>query len=235
MTTSLVQVLVVDDDTRLRGLLERYLADHGYLVSTASDAKEAWDILGRESIDVMVLDIMMPGETGLEMMTRLRATFDHPRKNVPILVLTALDAPEDRLAGLEKGADDYLTKPFEPKELLLRLERIVARHDQKVPVRTWVIMGAFRFDLTSRTLTKGDEVIYLTSAEQRLLEILAQVSGQELSRDELAERAGVPLSPRTVDVQVTRLRRKIEEDPKQPRYLRTVRHKGYVLSPSDEG
>jgi len=96
-------------------------------------------------------------------------------------------------------------------------------------------MGPFRFDLTSRTLTKGDEVIYLTSAEQRLLEILAQVSGQELSRDELAERAGVPLSPRTVDVQVTRLRRKIEEDPKQPRYLRTVRHKGYVLSPSDEG
>ena len=235
MAASLVQVLVVDDDARLRGLLERYLADHGYLVSTASDAKEAWDLLARESIDVMVLDIMMPGETGLEMMTRLRASLDHPRKSVPILVLTALDAPEDRLAGLEKGADDYLTKPFEPKELLLRLERIVARHDKKAPARTWVTMGAFRFDLTSRTLTKGDEVIYLTSAEQRLLEILAQVSGQELSRDELAERAGVPLSPRTVDVQVTRLRRKIEEDPKQPRYLRTVRHKGYVLSPSDEG
>ena len=235
MSASLIQVLVVDDDTRLRGLLERYLADHGYLVATAKDAREAWDALMGDTIDVVVLDIMMPGESGLELMTRLRADADHPKKDVPILLLTALDAPEDRLAGLEKGADDYLTKPFEPKELLLRLERIVARHERGAATRHWVAMGAFRFDLASRTLTKGEEVVYLTSAEQRLLEILAQVSGQELSRDELAERAGVPLSPRTVDVQVTRLRRKIEEDPKQPRFLRTVRHKGYMLSPSQEG
>ncbi|MCE2952013.1 MAG: response regulator [Alphaproteobacteria bacterium] len=235
MSHALYHLLVVDDDTRLRGLLERYLCDHGYLVTTAENAGAAWDLLEKETYDLMILDIMMPGESGLSLMSRLRVSPAHPMKNIPIVLLTALDAPEDRVSGLEKGADDYLTKPFEPKELLIRLERVLERRTHKVAESAWVSLGDYHFDLVTRTLTKGDEVIYLTSAEQRLLEILAQSPREELSRDELAERAGVPLSPRTVDVQVTRLRRKIETDPKQPQYLRTVRHKGYALWPSAKG
>lgn len=235
MTAALYHLLVVDDDTRLRGLLERYLCDHGYLVTTASEASSAWTLLSKDSFDLMILDIMMPGENGLSLMDRLRASKDHPLQHLPIVLLTALDAPEDRVVGLEKGADDYLTKPFEPKELLLRLERVLARRTQESPATTWIGLGACVFELESRTLKKDGEIVYLTYAEQRLLEILAQCPGVELSRDELAERAGVPLSPRTVDVQVTRLRRKIEMDPKQPVYLRTVRHKGYALWPSAQG
>jgi two-component system phosphate regulon response regulator OmpR len=221
-------ILVVDDDKRLRELLRRYLVANGFRVTTATDAANARATLKGMEFDVIVLDVMMPGESGLELTRALRA-----EGGVPILLLTAMAETEERIVGLESGADDYLTKPFEPRELVLRIQTILRRAPTApgpVP-RTDVGLGEFRFDLQREALYRGDRQIRLTTAETRLLKALAARPGEAVSRDQLAVETGARLTSRTVDVQVTRLRRKIEPDPRTPRYLQTIRGQGYVLWP----
>ncbi|MDR3438470.1 response regulator [Telmatospirillum sp.] len=218
-------ILVVDDDTRLRQLLKKYLADNGYLVSTAANAAEARQQLEAMAFDLLVLDVMMPGENGLELARSLRVD-----SSVPILLLTAMGESSDRIAGLETGADDYLTKPFEPRELLLRISSILRRSSRDAPPETPICrFGRFTFDTARGELLTDGTLVHLTSAEASLLTLLACAPGETLSREDLAERSGNGSNPRTVDVQVTRLRKKIEDDPRLPRYLQTVRGRGYVL------
>jgi two-component system phosphate regulon response regulator OmpR len=224
-------ILVVDDDRRLRELIARYLGEQGYHVVTAVDAADARAKLKGLAFDLLVLDIMMPGENGLELTAGLRSESD-----VPILLLTARTEVEDRIAGFEHGADDYLTKPFEPKELVLRIQSILKRA-RPAPVaavqRRVVKFGAFLFELDRRRLFRGEEPVYLTEAETDLLAQLAARAGEALSRDELitAPENGEATAGRQIDVQVTRLRRKIEDDPRFPRHLQTVRGRGYLLQP----
>jgi two-component system phosphate regulon response regulator OmpR len=218
-------VLVVDDDARLRKLLARYLADHGFLVATAENATDARDKLGSFAFDLIVLDLMMPGESGLAFAADLRR-----RSGVPILMLTAMGESENRIAGLETGADDYMVKPFEPRELLLRIGNILRRAPQTNAVPT-VRMGDMVFDLEREELRHHDASVKLTSVETALLAALARRPGVAMSREELIDLTGAAGGDRAVDVQVTRLRRKIERDPRDPRYLQTVRGRGYVLKP----
>jgi two-component system phosphate regulon response regulator OmpR len=225
-------ILVVDDDARLRGLLSRYLAENGFRVSTAENAAMARDQLRFLQPDLMVLDVMMPGESGLSLTESLRQDSPDP----PILLLTAAGAPEDRIAGFEAGADDYLPKPFEPKELLLRIRAMLRRGTPPPPpagARTGKLpLGLLTFDLDRGELRSPSGVIRLTGGEAALLTALARKANETLSREELA--AGLEMdeaSERAIDVQVTRLRRKIEIDPREPRFLHTVRGRGYTLKP----
>jgi len=223
----LPHVLVVDDDTRLRELLRKYLTDNGYVVATAADAADARAKLAALAFDVMVVDVMMPGETGLSLTRSLRED-----GGPPILLLTAMSEVDDRIRGLECGADDYLAKPFEPRELLLRLGAILRRAPRPEPApATCLGLGAYSWDLARAELRQGAAAIRLTTAEQQMMAILAEVAGTAVSRDELAARTGSAANPRAVDVQVTRLRRKLEDDPRNPRYLQTVRGQGYMLRP----
>lgn len=223
-------ILVIDDDRRLRELLRRYLSDNGFLVTMAGDAAEARARLASIRFDLMVVDVMMPGETGLELTQSMREAAE-----TPILLLTAMGEADDRIRGLESGADDYLTKPFEPRELLLRINAILRRVVAPLPVPRPapgpIRLGAVRFDPVREELWRGEERIRLTTAEASLLSVLAENAGVVLSREELTERGRVTGNARTVDVQVTRLRRKIEPDPRMPRYLHTVRGEGYILRP----
>ncbi len=219
-------ILVVDDDGRLRKLLARYLSEHGYLVATAEDAADARLKLTSFAFDLIVLDLMMPGESGLALAGDLRK-----RSGVPILMLTAMGEPEDRIKGLEQGADDYMVKPFEPRELLLRIGNILRRVPQADALPPQVQMGEMVFDLGREELSCGDQAVKLTSVETALLTALARRPGVAMSREELIELTGAVGGDRAVDVQVTRLRRKIERDPREPRYLQTVRGRGYVLKP----
>jgi len=219
-------ILVVDDDERLRRLLARYLSENGFLVVTAADAEDARSKLSGLAFDLIVLDLMMPGETGLSFAADLRK-----RSMVPILMLTAMDEPENRIAGLEHGADDYMAKPFEPRELVLRIHSILRRAPRPAAAAPAVAMGAISFDLGRQELRQGEQPIRLTSVEAALLRVLAERPGTTLSREELSDLTGAAGGGRAVDVQVTRLRRKIEPDPREPRYLQTVRGKGYVLVP----
>jgi len=216
-------VLIVDDDTRLRALLRRYLGGNGYRVSEAADAAQAEQQLAAIEYDLMILDVMLPGENGTEFARRMR----QQGSAMPILMLTALGDPGDRIAGLESGVDDYLAKPFEPKELLLRIQAILRRGGAR-PSSTAVRFGPFRFDRATNRLTHDDTVVHLTTGEAALLHVLASNAGGTVSRDKLAGEDGDP-SGRSVDVQVTRLRRKLEADPRQPLHLQTVRGEGYVL------
>ena len=218
-------ILVVDDDDRLRELLRKYLSENGFRVTTAADAAAARARLASLTFDLLVLDVMMPGEGGLELTQALRR--DSP---VPILMLTAMGEAADRIAGLESGADDYLAKPFEPRELVLRI-RTVLRRVPAPTVGVVLAFGAFRFDIARGELMRDGQVIRLTEGEIRLLDSLARQAGRPMGRAELQRRAGINGGGRTIDVQVARLRRKLEPDPKYPRYLRTVRGKGYVLQP----
>ncbi len=222
-------ILVVDDDNRLRELLRKYLSENGFRVSAAADAAEARRSLAAFDFDLMVLDVMMPGETGLQLTESVRK-----ERRVPILMLTSMAEANDRIAGLERGADDYLTKPFEPRELLLRINSILRRVNEapQTPpeAAAEAMFGPFRLDLNSGELARGPERIRLTDAERGLLLALARNFGATLSREELARLTGPGNSARTVDVQVTRLRRKIEPDPKFPRYLQTSRGRGYRLA-----
>lgn len=225
MTDELPHILVVDDDDRLRDLLQRYLSEHGFRVSAAMDAADARKRMGMLAFDLLVLDVMMPGESGLEFAEDLRRS-----NNVPILMLTAMAEQDDRINGLEKGVDDYLTKPFEPRELLLRIQSILRR----VPVaaaRSEVSLGESVFRPDRGELTRSGIPVHLTEVEAALLGALARKSGEVLSREELIEFTGAAGSDRAVDVQVTRLRRKIEKNPKMPRYLQTIRGRGYILQP----
>jgi|KBSSwiStaDraftv2_1062776.scaffolds.fasta_scaffold66164_3 two-component system phosphate regulon response regulator OmpR len=222
-------ILVVDDDTRLRDLLRIFLARNGYRVTTAADAREARERLQGLDFDLMVLDLMMPGETGLELSRSLRKG-----KDIPILMLTAMAEPRDRIAGFEHGADDYLAKPFEARELLLRINSILRRVSTPAPagpepVRDEVVLGPFRFDLRRGELLRGQNRVRITEAEAGLLRALALNLGRTLSRESLARLLGGNVNARTIDVQVTRLRRKMEPDPGYPRYLQTVRGQGYRL------
>ena len=218
-------ILVVDDDTRLRDLLQRYLSDQGFRVTTAEDAANARAKLTSFAFDLLVLDIMMPGESGLELTQTLRR-----ESAVPILLLTAMNETEDRIAGFECGADDYLPKPFEPRELVLRINAILRRVPaEEARLSACVAFGDFSFDLEREELTRAGAFIRLTSAETSLLKALARRPGEPIARQELSEESQVTGNARTIDVQVTRLRRKIEANPKFPRYLQTVRGTGYVL------
>ena len=218
-------ILVVDDDTRIRQLLQRYLMENGFRVTTAKDAGEAREYIDSLTFDLLVLDVMMPGESGLELTTDLRRFSD-----VPILMLTARSDPEDRISGLETGADDYLPKPFEPRELLLRIGTIMRRTQADKAETSDVTMGACRFDIERGDLTREGEPVKLTSSEAALLRVLAANPGQPFSRYDLSDRMGTGLE-RSIDVQINRLRKKIEANPKIPRYLQTVRGVGYMLVP----
>ena len=219
-------VLVVDDDDRLRDLLRRYLSENGFLVTTASDAADARIRMSGLTFDLIILDLMMPGESGLDFAASLRRT-----NSVPILMLTAMGEPDDRISGLERGADDYLTKPFEPRELLLRINSILRRVGKPAGPVDRIIMGNVEFDPRREELLRDGLPLRLTEVEAGLLRALSERPGNVLSREELIELTGASGGGRAVDVQVTRLRRKIEPHPKTPRYLQTVRGKGYVLWP----
>lgn len=220
-------ILVVDDDKRLRELLRKYLSDQNFRVTTASDAGDARAKLSAFAFDIIVLDIMMPGENGLELTSWLRSS-----NKVPILLLSAMGESGDRISGLELGADDYLSKPFEPRELVLRINAILRRVEATAPQVTGeVTFGGFCFDMSREELRRNDEFIRLTAAESSLLKALARSPGVPVSREDLTSESPVDANNRTIDVQVTRLRRKIEADPKYPRYLQTVRGTGYVLIP----
>ena len=214
-------ILVIDDDSRLRALLRKYLSENGYRVTAAADAADARAKLGGLDFDLLVVDVMMPGEDGLAFTESLRR---HSR--VPILLLTAMAEPGDRIGGLERGADDYLTKPFEPRELLLRIGSILRRG--RPPPTGDIAFGDFCFDLGRNQLRCDGRAIHLTTSEAALLKIFADNPGVILSRGQLSRGAGGG-SERSIDVQITRLRRKIEADPKAPRHLQTVRGEGYVL------
>jgi len=224
-------ILVVDDDDRLRSLLRRYLAENDFIVSTSTSAADARVKLKHLSYDLMVLDIMMPGETGLELTKSLREAIKSSAKQLPILLLTARGESADRIEGFEVGADDYLLKPFEPRELLLRIHAILRRAPKPSAVSPEIKLGAWVYNQQRDELVSPDEVVRLTDMEAGLMRILAAEPGVAFSREALAERSKGVVNDRTIDVQVTRLRRKIENDVKNPRYLVTVRGEGYMLMP----
>jgi two-component system phosphate regulon response regulator OmpR len=224
-------ILVVDDDDRLRSLLRRYLAEKGFVVSTAHAAIDARAKLKSLRYDLMVLDVMMPGETGFSFTKSLREDGNSPAKQMPILLLTARGESSDRIEGFESGADDYLLKPFEPRELLLRINAILRRAPKADIVAPECKLGTWTYNLQRDELRSGDTVVRLTDMEASLMRVLASEPGNALSREALAERSKGVVNDRTIDVQVTRLRRKIESDPKNPRYLVTVRGEGYMLRP----
>ncbi len=216
-------LLVVDDDDRLRELLRQFLARAGFRVSVAQDAAAARRMLAGLTFDLLVVDVMMPGEDGFSLTRWIRA-----RNPTPILILTARGEPNDRIEGLSIGADDYLAKPFEPQELLLRIEAILRRAGARATGGARLTLGAFAFDPARGELLEGDTPVRLTEGEARLLKRLAQSPDTAIDRYELDEDSD---GGRAVDVQVTRLRRKIEPDPSNPRYLKTVRGVGYMLAP----
>ncbi len=228
MDTEAKHILVVDDDTRLRSLLQRFLRENGFLVSVAKGAAEARRLMSDYNFDLLIVDIMMPEETGLEFLARLRQD-----SNIPVIMLTAMGETADRIVGLENGADDYLPKPFEPKELVLRIKNILKRAPaEKTEAAAKLNLGLCVYDLQKKELhDKSGGIIHLTPVEQALLNILGAKSGQIFTREKLAEILGAGQSPRSIDVQITRLRKKIEQDSKNPRYLQTVRGKGYMLLP----
>jgi two-component system phosphate regulon response regulator OmpR len=227
-------LLVVDDDARLRELLRRYLSDNGFRVTVAADVEDARANLASFAFDLIVLDVMMPGESGLDLTRELRRPVESkigrvPR--IPVLLLTAMAESEDRINGLEQGADDYLAKPFEPRELVLRIRNVIERRGIADDAARTVRFGAFRFDLDRAELFRGGQIVHLTSAEAGLLSSLAARAGEAVSREDLSQSAPLRGNIRNVDVQMTRLRRKIEPDPRYPRYLQTVRGTGYALKP----
>ncbi|MDT8857716.1 response regulator [Paracoccaceae bacterium Fryx2] len=235
MTEPQAHLLVVDDDERIRGLLQKFLMRNGFLVTIARDAAQARRLLSGLEFDLIVLDVMMPGEDGISLTQALRA-----RITTPILLLTARGEASNRIEGFEAGADDYLVKPFEPKELLLRINAILRRVPQvRADAGPKVLhLGAVRYDLDRGELWRGAEPVRLTATEAQLMRIFAAQPGEPVSRERLVGDLGRDegLGPdraqeRAVDVQITRLRRKIEADPRQPRYLQTVRGSGYMLAP----
>lgn len=218
-------ILVVDDDTRLRRLLKKYLTENGFIVSQASGAQEAKELLKLFSFSILILDVMMPGQNGQELTKELRANgFE-----TPILMLTAMGDIDNRIIGLEAGADDYLSKPFEPKELLLRINNILKRQIQH-EVKKEVCFGDCVYDIKTKRLLKNEAPVLLTTAEQDLLNVLVSSLGDAISREDIAL-ALKSDNLRAIDVQITRLRRKIETDIKKPICIQTVRGMGYILVP----
>jgi len=218
-------LLVVDDDRRIRELLKRYLSENGFRVSTAADAAQARARLSGLAFDLIVLDVMMPGETGIAFAHALRATSD-----VPVLMLTARTEPENRIEGLEAGADDYLAKPFEPRELLLRIRTVLKRVNAQPAQHAMLRFGSFTFDVARGQLDREGTPLRLTAREIELMKLFARAAGRPLAREDLTG-GEATISDRAVDVQINRLRRKIEPDPGAPRYIRTVRGEGYMFVP----
>ncbi len=236
MTDPDAHLLIVDDDERIRGLLQKFLMRHGFWVSAARDAAHAWRLLDGLDFDLIVMDVMMPGEDGVSFVKKYRET-----REAPILLLTAKGETEHRITGLEAGADDYLTKPFEPRELLLRINAILRRvpvTEEDAAVPKVLNLGPVRYDVEKGKLWEGETQVRLTATESQLMRIFAATPGEAVTRAKLVEdlgrssgKDGGQAQERAVDVQITRLRRKIESDPKQPRYLQTVRGAGYMLAP----
>lgn len=220
-------LLIVDDDERLRDLLSKYLKEQGFDVSKVACASDAGKLLQDIRFDLLILDVMMPDETGIEFTKRVI----EQGYVTPILLLTARGDVGDRIIGLEAGADDYLSKPFEPKELLLRIQALLKRTKLSIPssMQPEVQIGSFHFDKIKGVLRKGTRAISLTQTESDLLKVFVDHMGAYLSREVLSSLMGLQGSSRTIDVQITRLRKKIEDDPKNPKFLQTIRNKGYIL------
>jgi two-component system phosphate regulon response regulator OmpR len=224
-------LLIVDDDERIRSLLQQFLIQSDYLVSTAENAKQAITLLSAIEFDLIILDVMMPGQDGISFTAKLR----NLKNNTPILLLTARGEIEDRIKGLEAGADDYLPKPFEPKELLLRINAILRRmadlKEEQIMPKT-LNFGNLKYDVARNELWEGKDQIRLTTTESQLMKIFTSALGEPISRANLVTSLGKAVSlaqDRAIDVQITRLRRKIEVNPSKPRYLQTVRGAGYML------
>lgn len=229
------KILVVDDDARLRSLLERYLSEQGFQVRSVANSEQMDRLLARENFNLMVLDLMLPGEDGLSICCRLRAMNNH----IPILMLTAKGNEIDRIIGLEQGADDYLPKPFNPRELLARINAVLRRQNNEVPGapatdESMVEFGQYRLNLGTRQMFKGDAPMPLTSGEFAVLKILVMNPREPMSRDKLMNMARgreYSATERSIDVQISRLRRMLEDDPSNPRYIQTVWGLGYVFVP----
>ena len=224
-------LLIVDDDERIRSLLQQFLVQSDYLVSTAENAKQAITLLSAIEFDLIILDVMMPGQDGISFTAKLR----NLKNNTPNLLLTARGETEDRIKGLEAGADDYLPKPFEPKELLLRINAILRRmadlKEEQIMPKT-LNFGSLKYDVARNELWEGENQIRLTTTESQLMKIFTSALGEPISRANLVTSLGKAVSlaqDRAIDVQITRLRRKIEVNPSKPRYLQTVRGAGYML------
>ena len=231
-TAETAHLLVVDDDARLRDLLQRFLTEQGFRVTAVENAAAARRSISAMMFDLLVLDVMMPGESGLSLAESLR----REGNEVPILMLTARGAPEDRIAGFEHGVDDYLPKPFDPRELALRIRTILRRAAPAPAVQPLTVapvqLGQRWFDVERAELRGPEGIVRLTGGEASLLQALARRMGEVLSREEIGAALGTPeAGERAIDVQVTRLRRKVETDPREPRFIQTIRHRGYVLRP----
>lgn len=234
-TQETTKILVVDDDIRLRALLERYLVEQGYIVRAAGNYEQMCRLMERENFHLLVLDLMLPGEDGLSICRRLR----QQNNEIPIVMLTAKGDEVDRIIGLEMGADDYLPKPFNPRELLARIRAVLRRKGKELPgaptqEETMVEFGPFVFNLATREMKRGDESMPLTSGEYAVLKVLVSHPREPLSRDKLMNLArgrDYSAMERSIDVQVSRLRRMIEDDPASPRYIQTVWGLGYVFVP----
>lgn len=223
-------LLVIDDDDKIRLLLSKYLSEHSFAVSMAKDTQEARHFMANFIFDLIILDVMMPGETGIDFAKILK----EQKNQTPILMLTALGEVENKIEGLEAGVDDYLAKPFEPKELLLRIKNILKRTNQNAMKKTSkdIRFETLTFDIEKQLLfNKERETIKLTTTEKDLLTLFAKHPGEILTREELGKYFNTPDNLRTIDVQITRLRKKIENNTKTPKYLRTIRNKGYQLIP----
>ena len=223
MTQTAPHILVIDDDERLRDLLNRFLHESGFLVTGADSATHARNIMKNMQFDLLVIDVMMPGETGLELLKDIRKNSD-----IPALFLTAMNETEDRIDGLEVGADDYIAKPFEPRELILRIRRILDRQNLDLALDS-VKFGNFAFECESRVLTEAGRRIHITTAEQDLLSCFATAPNEILSRADISEQLKGRMKGRSIDVAVARLRTKLEADPRFPVFLQTIRGKGWLL------
>lgn len=223
----MAKILIIDDDTRLRNLLGKFLNENSFETVLAKDSLEAKSILKDHNFDLLIVDVMMPNQNGIDFTKEFRQN-----NKTPIIMLTARGEFEDRIEGLEAGADDYLQKPFEPKELLLRINNIFKRSgnitNNKVDDSKNIHFGNFIFNLDDKRLKKDDNFIHLTDSEEKILFILCSNKATPLSREELSKQCG-NIDQRSIDVQITRLRKKIESNPKRPNFLRTVRNKGYVI------
>jgi two-component system, OmpR family, phosphate regulon response regulator OmpR len=217
-------ILIVDDDNRICKLLKQFFTREGFIASTAYDVNEAKNLITYFVFDLIILDVMLPGITGLDFAKSLKGEGD----NIPIILLTALSETEDRIAGLETGVDDYLVKPIEPRELLLRAKNLIDLYGQ-TKKSNQVYFGSNVFDKSARELKRNGEITHLTSTEIKLLEMFIDKFAETITREELTDMMGTGLSERSVDVSIVRLRSKIEDDPKNPRHLQTIRNEGYVF------
>ena len=217
------KILIIDDDTRLRNLLGKYLDENSFSTTLSGNTNDASNILENDNFDLIIVDVMMPQEDGITFTAKIRKTI-----KTPIIILTARGDFSDRISGLEAGADDYLAKPFEPKELLLRINNILKRNQSIETNKNICKFGDCIFDMSNLKLNKSSEFIYLTQTESKILHILCKNKGKVVSREELSKGFD-EIDDRTIDVQITRLRKKLESNPKKPEFLETIRGQGYII------